>query len=71
MRKKSSSLSSEIASLLDPTPQEVIPEDDWDEPQVDTELSETELQIQNEEEDARLPMRADISLTQGKYIGTP
>ena len=60
----------DIASLLDPTPKEFVPEDDdWGKPRV-------EENIANDEEKApeienSLHLRADISLTQGKYKGVP
>ena len=68
-KKAKGSLSAKWASLLDPTPQEAVPEEEWDEPNVETHLGETDDVSTGAE--GRLPMRADISLTQGKYLGVP
>lgn len=70
MPRKRGVLSQQIASLLDPTPQEIIPEEEWEEPQVDTEISGDEDEAETPEK-GRLQMRSDISLTLGKYKGVP
>lgn len=70
-KKRGSALSSQIASLLDPTPKEIVPEDEWDEPQLDSDLSDEDEANNLQNDDGRLHLRADISLTQGKYKGIP
>ena len=64
------SLNAELASLFDPTPKEIVPEEeDWEDPQVENEFDDGAGD--EVEDDGRLALRADISLTQGKYKGVP
>merc|ERR1712100_231721 len=69
-KRSKGSLNAELASLFDPTPKEIIPEEeDWEDPQVESEFDDGAGD--EVEDDGRLVLRADISLTQGKYKGVP